>query len=130
MVTDGLSALRSEIDAFRAGFGQPELLLSAFHEAAVLVPLVDDDRLYTSRYARIAWICVFTAVEPLCHYLFARGADPGADHQFHTLRGRRLTDYAAAQADPTGIVIDPGSATPMALPPTLSDRNGNTPGVR
>ncbi|WP_026343395.1 SseB family protein [Nocardia sp. BMG111209] len=128
MVTDGLSTLRAEIAAFRAGFGQPALLLSAFREAAVLVPLTTDDRLYTTRYARIAWICVFTGVQPLSHYLIARGAQT-EDHHFHTLRGHRLADYASAREDPTGIVIDPGSETPMALPPRLVAANGDTVGV-
>ncbi|MCX4096253.1 SseB family protein [Nocardia sp. alder85J] len=132
MVTDtedGLAALRSEIAAFRAGFGHPDLLLSTFRAAAVLVPLTAEDRLYTSRYAGIAWICVFTAVRPLAAYLNARGTTPGAEHHFHTLRGHRLTDYATAQPDPTGIVIDPGGDTPLALPPRITDADGNTVGV-
>lgn len=116
---DGLMGLRSEIAAFYAGFGQPELLRRAFEQAAVLVPLVDTDRVFTSRVREIDWICAFTSMEEYARYMVARGVAADHEYKYQTLLGCRLIDYAASRLEPTGISVDCAGAAPVAFPPQL-----------
>ncbi|WP_406272432.1 SseB family protein [Nocardia sp. NBC_00881] len=114
-------ALRAEIAAFYAGFGQPEVLQAAFRQAALLVPLVDDDRLYVSRVGGVDWICAFTGVEEYAQYMAARGVAGDQQYRYHSLLGSRLAQYAAGRSEPTGVAVDITGSAPMAFPPQVSD---------
>ncbi|WP_433620942.1 SseB family protein [Nocardia sp. CA-120079] len=118
---DGSHALRSEIAAFYAGFGQPEVLCAAFEQALLVVPLIDQDRVFTSRAGGIDWICAFTSVEAYARYMSARGVEPDQQYRYHTLLGSRLAEYAASRSEPTGVAVDMAGTAPMAFPPNVSE---------
>lgn len=118
---DGVAELRSEIQAFYAGFGQPELLRQAFEAAVLVVPLVEDDRVPTSPVGGIDWIPAFTSVEEYARYMVARGVSEEREYRYHTLQGALLTEYAAARTEPTGVSVDCVGAAPVAFPPQLAE---------
>ncbi|GAA5079408.1 MULTISPECIES: SseB family protein [Nocardia] len=124
---DGRAALRSEIAAFYAGFGQPDALLAAFREAALLVPVTDDERVYVSQFGGIDWLCAFTSIEEYARYMMARGylADGGIDadreYRYHSLSGWRLLAYAETRDQPTGVTVDVVGSAPMAFPPDVTE---------
>jgi len=120
---DGGGALRAEIAAFYAGFGQPRVLLAAFRESALLVPLVDEDRLCTSRLGGIDWICAFTRVEEYARFMASRGVAADEEYRYQSLFGWRLADYAAERSEPTGVAVDITGSAPMAFPPEVSDES-------
>ncbi|MGV9663747.1 hypothetical protein [Nocardia niigatensis] len=120
-VGDGLAALRSEIAAFYAGFGQPDLLRRAYDDAVLLVPLIGDDEVYTSRVRGIDWICAFTSEEEYARYMVAHGVLKDQTYHYQRLLGSRLDRWAAARPEPTGVSIDCVGAQPVAFPPKLSD---------
>jgi hypothetical protein len=127
---DGLARFRSEVAAFYAGFGQPELLMVAFGDAALFVPLTDDERVFTSEVDGVHWICAFTSVEELARYWARRGGvDPRREYRYHTLRGHRLAEYAAGRAEPTGVMVDAVGAAPMAFPPKVGEDTASMVGV-
>ncbi|MEU6562019.1 hypothetical protein [Nocardia nova] len=117
----GVAGLRSEIVAFYSGFGQPQLLAAAFEQAVVLVPVTADDRLMTSEYGGVHWLCVFTGEVEFARFQAERTIIPDREYRFHWLRGWRLSEYAAEQAEPTGILVDALSAAPIAFPPTVPE---------
>ena len=118
---DGLAELRAEIDAFYQGFGQPDSLMSAFRSAALIVPLDEDGRFYTSTFGELDWMCGFTRIEELARYLAARGKVAPTELRFHTVFGWRIVDDLAAGRDrPTGVVVDIAGASPMAFPPVIA----------
>ncbi|WP_327097059.1 SseB family protein [Nocardia vinacea] len=117
---DRSDALRSEIAAFYAGFGQPEVLREAFLQASLLVPLIDEDRVYTSRLGGVDWVCAFTSVEEYARYMAARGVDPDQEYRYQTLFGWRLVEYAATRSEPTGVAVDITGSAPMAFPPEVT----------
>lgn len=118
----GVVALRSEIDAFYAGFGSPTALREAFRAAVLLVPVVDGDRISTAAFGGVDWICAFTGVEEYAQWVSARGElDPAGEYPYHTLSGWRLADYADKCAKPTGVAVDIKGSAPMAFPPTVID---------
>ncbi|WP_433757989.1 hypothetical protein [Nocardia sp. CA-135398] len=118
---DGVGALRAEIAAFYAGFGQPEVLAAAFRQAGLLVPLIDDDRLCTSRLGGVDWICAFTSVEEYARYMAARGVVGDQEYRYQSLLGWRLVEYAAGRSEPTGVAVDITGSAPIAFPPQVSD---------
>ncbi|WP_280426098.1 hypothetical protein [Nocardia carnea] len=124
---DGLAVLRDEITSFYAGFGQPMALRSALREAALLVPLTVDDRVFRVRSGGLGWLCAFTAVEEYARYMLARetmtagGIVPDREYRYHTFRGSRLLEYAELQDEPTGIALDIAGRAPMAFPPDVTD---------
>ncbi|MFI6367977.1 hypothetical protein ACIBG0_35145 [Nocardia sp. NPDC050630] len=118
---EGSDVLRSEIGAFYAGFGQPEVLQEAFREALLVVPLIDEDRVYTSRFGGVDWVCAFTSIEEYARYMSARGVDPDQEYRYHTLLGSRLAEYAASRAEPTGVAVDMAGTAPMTFPPNVSE---------
>ena len=113
--------LRSEVAAFYSGFGQPELLLAAFRRAALYVPLTEDDRVSTCAVGGVRWLCAFTDVAELAGWLSQRGVHPDGEYRYHTLLGWRLADYAGAQSDPTGVLVDAAGAAPIAFPPAVDE---------
>ncbi|WP_067818173.1 hypothetical protein [Nocardia inohanensis] len=118
----GTDALRSEIDAFYAGFGYATALRQAFRGAVLLVPINADRQFSVSKFGGVAWICAFTGLEPYARWLSARDElRPGDNHPYQTLSGWRLADYAAGCAEPTGVAVDITGATPMAFPPILNE---------
>jgi len=118
---DSGAALRAEIAAFYAGFGQPEVLAAAFRQAGLLVPLVDDDRLCTSRLGGVDWICAFTSVEEYARYMAARGVAGDQEYRYQSLLGWRLVEYAAGRSEPTGVAVDITGSAPIAFPPQVSE---------
>ncbi len=114
-------ALRAEIAAFYAGFGQPELLQAAFRDAALLVPLIDDDRVCTSRLGGVEWICAFTSIEEYARYMAARGVVGDQEYRYQSLLGWRLAEYAAGRAEPTGVAVDITGSAPIAFPPDVTE---------
>ncbi|MGW3545293.1 hypothetical protein ACWDNI_32770 [Nocardia niigatensis] len=120
-VGDGLAVLRSEIAAFYAGFGQPDLLRRAYDDAVLLVPLIDDDKVYTSRVRGIDWICAFTSVEEYARYMVAREVLEDQSYRYQRVLGARLIAWATARPEPTGVSIDCVGAQPAAFPPELPD---------
>ncbi|WP_433194488.1 hypothetical protein ACQP1G_37920 [Nocardia sp. CA-107356] len=118
---DGRGVLRAEIAAFYAGFGQPEVLQTAFRQAALLVPLIEDDRLCTSRVGGVDWICAFTSVEEYAQYMAARGVAGDQEYRYQSLLGWRLVEYAAGRSEPTGVAVDITGSAPIAFPPQVSD---------
>ncbi|WP_433678019.1 hypothetical protein [Nocardia sp. CA-119907] len=121
MTDDNSGALRAEIAAFYAGFGQPEVLAAAFGGAAFLVPLLDDDRLCTSRLGGIDWICAFTSVEEYARYMVARGVVGDHEYRYQSLLGWRLAEYAAGRSEPTGVAVDMTGSAPFAFPPKVTE---------
>ncbi len=122
-----MARFRSEVAAFYAGFGQSELLVSAFRDAVLFVPLTGDDRIFTSEVGGVHWICAFTSVEELAAYWQRRGAvTPPREYRYHTLRGDRLAEYAAGRAKPTGVMVDAVGTTPMAFPPAIQEDQKGT----
>lgn len=125
--TDGLAALRDEIRSYYAGFGQPVLLRTALREAALLVPVTDDDRVFLLRSGGLRWLCAFTTVEEYARYTMARetmtagGVVADRQYRYHTFRGARLVAYAERQEDPTGITVDIAGRAPMAFPPNVME---------
>ncbi|WP_257226092.1 hypothetical protein [Rhodococcus opacus] len=71
------SALLAEMDAFRQGFGQPALLTGALRSALLLIPLTNDDRLLTSTFGGLNWVCAFTSKQEYARYLLARDEQGG-----------------------------------------------------
>ncbi|WP_460697305.1 SseB family protein [Nocardia thraciensis] len=126
---DGLAVLRAEIAAFYAGFGQPDALVAAFRDAALLVPLTDDDRISTCEVGGVWWIAAFTSEEEFARYLARRGAASGGELRYHTLCGWRLGEYAAECEDPTGVMIDAVGPAPMAFPPMIDEDSAARVGV-
>ncbi|WP_024802994.1 SseB family protein [Nocardia sp. BMG51109] len=124
---DGRDALRGEIVAFYAGFGQREALLAALRAAALLVPVSDDDRVQVSQVGGIDWLCAFTSVEEYARYTAARGRmtdggiEPDRRYSYHSLWGWRLLAYAESRDRPTGVAVDVVGAAPMAFPPNVSE---------
>ncbi|WP_433712886.1 hypothetical protein ACQP2U_00755 [Nocardia sp. CA-084685] len=118
---DSGAALRAEIAAFYAGFGQPEVLAAAFGQAGLLVPLVDDDRLYTARLGGVDWICAFTSVKEYARYMAARGVAGDQEYRYQSLLGWRLVEYASGRSEPTGVAVDITGSAPMAFPPQVSE---------
>ncbi|MEV4237124.1 SseB family protein [Nocardia sp. NPDC049737] len=118
---DPSAVLRSEIAAYYAGFGQPEMLRAAFEQALLVVPLIEQDRVFTSQVGGVDWICAFTSVEEYARYMSARGVDPDQQYRYHTLLGSRLAEYAASRAEPTGVAVDMAGTAPMAFPPNVSE---------
>ncbi|MFD4368685.1 hypothetical protein [Rhodococcus sp. NPDC058521] len=119
--THGCDALLAEIDAFYQGFGHSAALTSAFRDAVVLVPLTDDERIPTSAVVGIDWVCAFTSEYEYARYLVARG-EGSEVRKYHAVLGRRIVDdlIPTLQA-PTGVVVDPCGAAPMAFPPAAED---------
>ncbi|MCM6774112.1 hypothetical protein NDR87_11575 [Nocardia sp. CDC159] len=124
---DGRECLRSEIAAFYAGFGQPEALRNAFRQAALLVPVTDDDRVYVSQVGGVDWLCAFTGIEEYARYMVTRshltegGIEADREYRYHTLWGWRLLEYAESREQPTGVAVDIVGAAPMAFPPDVSE---------
>ncbi|MFD4432826.1 hypothetical protein [Nocardia sp. NPDC058497] len=112
--------LRGEVAAFYAGFGHPGQLESALRVSTLLVPLIDDDRVFTLAYGGLQWLCGFTGVAEYARFMTARGVVAGREYRFHTFLGSRLVDFAAEQSEPTGIAVDMLGAAPMAFGPDLS----------
>ncbi|MEV6769835.1 hypothetical protein AB0N05_14525 [Nocardia sp. NPDC051030] len=120
---DGRAGLRSEIGAFYAGFGQPELLRRAFEDAALVVGLVGEDRIPMFRVRGIDWICAFTSVEEYARYMVARGEVAAEnEYRYQVLLGSRLIDYAVSRSESTGVSVDCVGAQPFAFPPVVADR--------
>ncbi|MEC3952903.1 hypothetical protein VMT65_07670 [Nocardia sp. CDC153] len=115
--------LRSEIAAFYAGFGQPDLLRRACDDAVLLVPLTDGGRVYTSRVRGIDWVCAFTSEEEYARYQVARGVLADETYRYQRLLGSRLVEWASARSEPTGVSIDCVGNQPVAFPPELSEDN-------
>ena len=118
---DGLAVLRSEIAAFYAGFGHSDFLRRAYDDAVLLVPLIGDNEVYSSRVRGIDWICVFTSVEEYARYMVARGVLEDETYRYQWAVGARLTAWAAERPEPAGVSIDCVGAQPVAFPPELSD---------
>ncbi|MFI6217711.1 SseB family protein [Nocardia brasiliensis] len=124
---DGRGILRGEIAAFYAGFGQAEALQAAFRQAALFVPVTDDERVCTSQVGGVDWLCAFTSIEEYARYMTARGylAEEGIEadreYRYHTLAGWRLLDYAESCKQPTGIAVDIVGSAPMAFPPEVTE---------
>ncbi|TQF65811.1 hypothetical protein FK531_20520 [Rhodococcus spelaei] len=113
---DGCGELLAEIDAFYQGFGQPDALTAALRSALLLVPVTGDDRLLTSDYGGLTWICVFTSEVAYARYLADRGEFEHGG--FRALLGSRVVDELIPALDrPAGVVVDVAGASPMAFPP-------------
>lgn len=122
MVEVDSERLRSEIAAFYAGFGAPTELLSAFESSALLLPLTGpDDRVFTLESGGVAWLCAFTGVTEYAQFMTARGVVAEQEYRFHTFLGRRLSEFAAAQPEPTGIAVDMLGSHPMTFPPDVPE---------
>ncbi|WP_024805796.1 hypothetical protein [Nocardia sp. BMG51109] len=130
MSDDDGSALRSEVQAFYAGFGQPGLLVAALREAVLLVPVTEDDRVCTYTVGGVRWIAGFTGVGELAGWLARRGVGPEGEYRYHRLWGWRLTGYAAALPEPAGVMVDAGGAAPVAFPPGVGEDAATAVGVR
>ncbi|KAF0847191.1 hypothetical protein [Nocardia caishijiensis] len=125
---DGRQRLHAEIAAFYAGFGQPDALSAAFRDAALLVPLNAEDRVFFLPFGGVDWLCAFTSVEEYARFIAARDrlADTAdkvhdQDHRYHWIFGRRLHDYVESRQEPAGIAIDILGAAPMAFPPEVGE---------
>ncbi|MVU78265.1 hypothetical protein GPX89_13550 [Nocardia sp. ET3-3] len=116
-----MAVLRSEIAAFYAGFGQPDLLRRAYDDAVLVIPLAEGDDVYTSRVLGIDWICAFTSIEEYARYMVARGVLEDQEYRYQRLLGARLTAWAAARPEPTGVSVDCVGTQPVAFPPELAD---------
>ncbi|WP_433194534.1 hypothetical protein ACQP1G_38155 [Nocardia sp. CA-107356] len=103
------------------GPGIPKLDYLEPRDALLVVPLIDEDRVFTSRVGGVDWICAFTSVESYARYMSARGVDSDQEYRYHTLRGGRLAEYAASRAEPTGVAVDMAGTAPMAFPPNASE---------
>ncbi|MEV4130538.1 SseB family protein [Nocardia sp. NPDC049707] len=97
------------------------MLQEAFREAALLVPLVDDDRLCTFRLGGVDWICAFTSVEEYARYMTARGVVGDQEYRYQSLVGWRLAEYASGRSEPAGVAVDITGSAPMAFPPQVSE---------
>ncbi|MEU8895745.1 hypothetical protein [Nocardia sp. NPDC048505] len=114
--------LRSEIDSFYRGFGDPVALRAAFESAVLIVPITADQRLRMSPYRGVEWICAFTSVAEYGRYLHAREElNADGEYHFHTLAGRRLSEHAAECVHPTGVTVDICGSAPMAFPPEVDE---------
>lgn len=113
-------ALRAEIAAFYAGFGQPGELHRAYRSAVLVVPVTDDDRVWTVRAGGVHWLPAFTSIEEYARFQNRRGILPDRDYPFHTFTGSTIAHYAASRTEPTGVLIDAAGAQPMSFPPTVS----------
>ncbi|GCE39964.1 hypothetical protein Rhow_003607 [Rhodococcus wratislaviensis] len=109
------------MDAFRQGFGQPAQLTDALRSALLLIPLTDSDRMLTSTFGGLNWVCAFTSEQEYARYVLAR-EEQGGTCRFHTVFGWRLLDVLVPTVPgPTGVVIDVAGATPMAFPPAVDE---------
>ncbi|MGY2112954.1 SseB family protein [Nocardia gipuzkoensis] len=124
---DGRTALQDEIAAFYSGFGQPVALLKALRQAALLVPVTDDDRVQLSQQGGIDWLCAFTSIEEYARYMTARGyltaggIEADRRYRYHSLYGWRLLAYAESRDQPTGVAVDVVGSAPMAFPPDVTE---------
>ncbi|AWK70238.1 hypothetical protein CBI38_00250 [Rhodococcus oxybenzonivorans] len=115
------NALLTEMDAFRQGFGQPAALSESLRSATLLIPITEDDRVLTSPFGGLHWICAFTSEREYARYSLAREQHPSAC-RFHTIFGWRLMDVLIpALTRPTGVVIDVAGDNPIAFPPALDE---------
>jgi hypothetical protein len=119
--TSDAAALQSEIGSFYAGFGQPEVLMKAFRDAILVVPLIDSDRVWTSEMGGVHWLCAFTSIDEFARFQVRRGVEPDRSYRYHTLAGWRLADYAASRSVPTGVIVDAMGTAPMAFPPIVAE---------
>lgn len=113
--------LVSEIAAFYAGFGQSAELFAALRSSTVVVPLIDEDQILHLHLGGLEWVCAFTGIPEWAQFTAARGVDSDREYRFHTMRGGRLWDYAAARERPTGVAVDVLGSAPMMFPPTVAD---------
>ncbi|WP_324197864.1 hypothetical protein [Nocardia abscessus] len=122
---NGCGVLRSEIAAFYAGFGQPDVLHAAFLNAVLVVGVSDDGRLIVSEFGGVDWVCAFTSGEEFARYMAARGVAQDREYRYHTLSGRRIVEeFTVRCARPTGVAVDIAGAAPMAFPPVLPSAGG------
>ncbi|MGW5456176.1 SseB family protein [Nocardia sp. NPDC003979] len=129
---DGRERLHAEIAAFYAGFGQPDALLTAFRQAAVLVPLTAEKRVFFLPFGGVDWLCAFTSVEEYARFVAARDRldNTDQDYHYHWIFGRRLRDYLDTRDEPAGIAIDILGSAPMAFPPDLTEHATDGQGMR
>ncbi|NKX85697.1 hypothetical protein [Nocardia coubleae] len=132
---DGRERLHAEIAAFYAGFGQPEELHAAFRQAALLVPLTAENRVFFLPFGGVDWLCTFTSVEEYARFIAARDRLDDAtaldqDYRYHWIFGRRLRDYLDTRDEPAGIAIDILGSAPMAFPPDLTEHATDGQGMR
>ncbi|MEU6842931.1 SseB family protein [Streptomyces sp. NPDC046716] len=94
-------------------------LLGEFRRTAVLVPLDDQDGLWSAESGGLRWICAFSHEEALARFLRAQGAtDADRDRPYLKVLGARLLDEAVgAVGVPCGVALDPGSADGVLFPP-------------
>ncbi|MFC7449724.1 SseB family protein [Rhodococcus daqingensis] len=115
-VDGGCGELLAEIDAFYQGFGQPRALTEALRSSVLLMPVTDDDRMLTSTFGGLDWVCAFTSEGEFARYLAARGDSDGRG--FRALFGSRIVDeLVTGLPRPTGVVVDIAGASPIAFPP-------------
>lgn len=119
-IDDG-GPLRSDIAAFYAGFGQPEVLRAALQDSLLIVPVTPDDRVCTSAVRGVRWVAAFTSLAEYATFEHARGIDADEVYRHHTVRGRWLIEYAEQRSDPTGVLVDIAGTRPMAFPPQVAE---------
>ncbi|MFJ8926677.1 SseB family protein [Streptomyces sp. NPDC102364] len=94
-------------------------LLGEFRRTAVLVPLDDQDGLWSAESGGLRWICAFSHEEALARFVEARGtAEATRDWPYLKVLGARLLDEAVGAAGvPCGVALDPGSPDGALFPP-------------
>jgi hypothetical protein len=94
------------------------VLLEAFRDTAVLVPLHDGGWL-TADFGGIRWILAFSDESALSRYALARD-EAGREWTYQTVLGARLLDVAVPEAGvPCGVALDAadGAEHALLLPP-------------
>ncbi|MEU3935314.1 hypothetical protein AB0E85_25275 [Streptomyces sp. NPDC029044] len=105
----------AEVAARRRGFA---MLLEAFRDTAVLVPLRDGGWL-TADFGGIRWILAFSDESALSRYALAR-EEADREWTYRTVLGARLLDVAVPEAGvPCGVALDAadGAEHALLLPP-------------
>lgn len=113
---DVIRGQEDQADAARREFAA---LLGVFRRTTVLVPLDDEDGLWSAESGGLRWICAFSHEEALARFVQARGgAEASRDWPYLKVLGARLLDEAVGAAGvPCGVALDPGSPDGALFPP-------------
>ncbi|WP_329127473.1 SseB family protein [Streptomyces sp. NBC_01465] len=94
-------------------------LLGEFRRTAVLVPLDDQDGLWSAEFGGLRWICAFSHEEALGRFAQARGETEREWPYLKVLGARLLDEAVGAVGVPCGVALDPGSEDGALFPPVV-----------
>ncbi|MFJ5721891.1 SseB family protein [Streptomyces sp. NPDC093149] len=91
--------------------------LADFRSRVVLVPLEEQDGLWTAEFGGLDWICAFSDEEALARFAAARGEE-GREWSYRRVVGARLLDEVVPVLDfPCGVALNAAGPDGAVFPP-------------